>query len=99
MGTIVTNIVLFSVLIYEIVGPFLTKISLEKAGEIDPEGKHIALGGDLDGCDELHAGFDGIQSYPDMADALLRRCVGEKIVRNIYWNNAMEVFRNAVPVL
>ena len=39
VGTIVTNIVLFSVLIYEIVGPFLTKISLEKAGEIDPEGK------------------------------------------------------------
>jgi membrane dipeptidase len=67
--------------------------------EIDPEGKHIALGGDLDGCDELPAGFDGIQSYPDMADALLRRGVGEKIVRNIYWNNAMEVFRNAVPVL
>jgi membrane dipeptidase len=67
--------------------------------EIDPEGKHIALGGDLDGCDELPAGFDGIQSYPDMADALLRRGVGEKIVTNIYWNNAMEVFRNAVPVL
>ena len=39
VGTIVTNIVLFSVLIYEIVGPFLTKISLEKAGEINPEGK------------------------------------------------------------
>ncbi|MBR2943813.1 MAG: cation:proton antiporter [Clostridia bacterium] len=32
---IVLNIILFSVLIYEIVGPFLTKISLEKAGEID----------------------------------------------------------------
>ncbi|MBO5338899.1 MAG: cation:proton antiporter [Clostridia bacterium] len=31
----VLNIVLFSVLVYEIVGPFLTKISLEKAGEID----------------------------------------------------------------
>ena len=31
----VSNIVLFSVLIYEIVGPFLTKISLDKAGEID----------------------------------------------------------------
>ena len=32
---IVLNIILFSVLIYEIVGPFLTKISLQKAGEID----------------------------------------------------------------
>jgi membrane dipeptidase len=66
--------------------------------EIDPDGKHIALGGDLDGCDELPAGFDGIQSYPAMATALLQRGVGEKIVENIYWNNAMEVFRHAVPV-
>ena len=36
VGIIVSNIVLFSVLIYEIVGPFLTKISLTQAGEIDP---------------------------------------------------------------
>ena len=35
IGNTVSNVVLFSVLIYEIVGPFLTKISLEKAGEID----------------------------------------------------------------
>ncbi len=66
--------------------------------ELDPEGKHIALGGDLDGCDVLPAGFDGIQSYPAMANALLCRGVGEKIVENIYWNNAMEVFTHAVPV-
>ena len=39
VGTIVANITLFSVLIYELVGPFLTKIALTKAGEIDPEGK------------------------------------------------------------
>lgn len=39
VGIICANIVLFSVLIYEIVGPFLTKISLTKAGEINPEGK------------------------------------------------------------
>ncbi len=38
-GLIVANIVLFSVLIYELVGPFLTKISLLKAGEINPEEK------------------------------------------------------------
>jgi len=38
-GKIVANITLFSVLIYELVGPFLTKISLLKAGEIQPEGK------------------------------------------------------------
>ncbi len=37
-GVIVTNIILFSVLIYELVGPFLTKVALTKAGEIKPEG-------------------------------------------------------------
>jgi NhaP-type Na+/H+ or K+/H+ antiporter len=39
IGVIVESIVLFSVLVYELVGPFLTKIALQKAGEIDPEGK------------------------------------------------------------
>ena len=39
VASMVLNVVLFSVLVYEIVGPFLTKISLTKAGEIDPEGK------------------------------------------------------------
>lgn len=38
-GEIVRNITLFSVLIYELIGPFLTKISLKKAGEINEEGK------------------------------------------------------------
>ena len=37
-GSIVSNITLFAVLIYEIVGPMLTKISLLKAGEIIPDG-------------------------------------------------------------
>ncbi len=37
-GLIVANITLFSVLIYELVGPFLTKVALLKAGEIRPEG-------------------------------------------------------------
>lgn len=38
-GSIVRNITLFAVLIYEIVGPFLTKIALTKAGDIDVHGK------------------------------------------------------------
>lgn len=38
-GPIIRNVVLFSVLIYELVGPTLTKISLMKAGEINPEGR------------------------------------------------------------
>lgn len=39
VGVIVANITLFGVLIYELIGPLLTKISLTKAGEIQPEGK------------------------------------------------------------
>ena len=39
IGLIVANLTLFSVLIYELVGPFLTKMALSKAGEIDFEGK------------------------------------------------------------
>ena len=61
--------------------------------ELDPSGKHIALGGDLDGCDRLSRGFEGIQSYPALAERLLERGLGEEIIRNIFWNNAMNVFR------
>ena len=36
-GAMIRNIVLFSVLVYELVGPMLTKWALTKAGEIKPE--------------------------------------------------------------
>lgn len=36
-GAIIRSIVLFSVLIYELVGPMLTKIALTKAGDIHPK--------------------------------------------------------------
>lgn len=38
VGVIISNITLFAVLIYELVGPMLTKIALLKAGDIKPEG-------------------------------------------------------------
>ena len=41
-GEIVAQITLFAVLIYELVGPLLTKIALTKAGEIKPEHKTSA---------------------------------------------------------
>ncbi|MCQ2452322.1 MAG: cation:proton antiporter [Oscillospiraceae bacterium] len=41
-GATVRNVVLFSVMIYELVGPTLTKLSLTAAGEINPEGKTSA---------------------------------------------------------
>lgn len=59
--------------------------------ELDPTGKHIALGGDLDGCDTLSEGFSGIQDYPKFADRLLERGVSEETVADIFWNNALGV--------
>ncbi len=38
-GAIVRNITLFAVLIYEIIGPYLTKVALTKAGDIQAEGR------------------------------------------------------------
>lgn len=43
-GNIVRNITLFAVLVYEIVGPFLTKVALTKAGDINSEGKVSSRG-------------------------------------------------------
>ena len=59
--------------------------------ELDPDGTHIALGGDLDGCDGLPEGIDGIQDYPVLARRLLERGLDEKMVYNIFWNNALGV--------
>ena len=41
-GAIVRNITLFAVLIYEIIGPFLTKLALTKAGDIKEDGRKSA---------------------------------------------------------
>ena len=64
--------------------------------ELDPSGKHIALGGDLDGCESLPDGFSGIQDYPKLAARLLQRGVGEETVMDIFWNNAIGVMDRAV---
>ncbi len=59
--------------------------------ELDPDGKHIALGGDLDGCDDLPQGFEGVQDYPAVADNLLDIGLTVENVENIFWNNALGV--------
>lgn len=53
--------------------------------------KHVALGGDLDGCDSLPNGFGGVEDYPKLADSLLHRGVSEQIIYDMFWNNAMGV--------
>ncbi len=64
--------------------------------ELDPNGKHIALGGDLDGCDPLCDGFQGVQDYPAFARRLLDRGLDEATVKNIFWNNAIGVMEHAL---
>ena len=66
--------------------------------ELDGSGEHISLGGDLDGCDELPAGFAGIESYNALADRLHERGLDEVTIRNIYWHNTMGVMDRAVRI-
>lgn len=60
---------------------------------LDPTGKHIALGGDLDGIGSLPEGFTGVQDYEKLAGRLLERGLSEQQVRDIFWNNAMGVMQ------
>lgn len=43
-GEIIRNLTLFSVMIYELVGPMMTKVALTKAGEIIPEHRKSSRG-------------------------------------------------------
>jgi len=59
--------------------------------ELDPDARHIALGGDLDGCDTLPDGFKGVQDYPKLACKLMERGLDDVLVRRIFWENALGV--------
>lgn len=59
--------------------------------ELDPSGEHIALGGDLDGVEHTPDGFEGVQSYPSLADRLEARGLTEALIRKIFWQNALNV--------
>ena len=64
--------------------------------ELDPSGKHIALGGDLDGISKMPEGFEGVQSWPVLAERLLQRGLDENMVMDIFWNNGLGVMDRAV---
>lgn len=61
--------------------------------ELDPSGKHIAIGGDLDGCDSLPIGMKGVQDYPLLTQRLLERGLDESLIYDIFWNNAIGVMK------
>ena len=64
--------------------------------ELDPTGKHIAIGSDMDGIDKMPVGFEGVQSYPVLANRLMERGLSEETLRDIFWNNAIGVMERAV---
>ena len=64
--------------------------------ELDPTGKHLSLGGDLDGITNMPAGFEGVQSYPVLAGRLMERGLDKKMLLDIFWNNAIGVMERAV---
>lgn len=63
--------------------------------ELDPDAKHISLGGDLDGIDFLPEGFNGVEDYPNIASRLLQRGLSEENVLDIFWNNAINAIKKA----
>ncbi len=64
--------------------------------ELDPSGKHIALGGDLDGISAMPSGFEGVQSWPKLAQRLQERGLEKETVMDIFWNNGIGVMERAV---
>lgn len=49
--------------------------------------KTLCLGGDLDGCEALAAGMQGIQDVPQLYEALKARGYGDDLLADIFWNN------------
>ena len=54
--------------------------------------KHVAIGGDLDGCDETVEGISGVQDVPKLWIALQNRGYSERLLDNLFWNNWMRLF-------
>ena len=55
--------------------------------------KHIALGGDLDGCDKLPVGFSGLEDYELLFSYLMQKGLSEEIIQNIFSNTIEEVVK------
>ena len=66
-GALARNVVLFAVLVYELVGPALTKRSLLAVGEIQPEGRTSART-----LNEKHRKYHQLPVHPPKAPAKLR---------------------------
>lgn len=59
---------------------------IERFLSLDGE-KTVALGGDLDGCEALAAGFSGVQDVAKLYQALEERGYPQTLLEDIFWNN------------
>lgn len=53
--------------------------------------KTLCLGGDLDGCEALAAGMQGIQDVPKLYAALQARGYSEALLEDVFWNNLRHI--------
>ena len=54
--------------------------------------KTICFGGDLDGCDLIPAGMEGVQDVHKIYEALQQRGYCEELLQNLFWNNLRRLF-------
>ena len=54
--------------------------------------KHVALGGDLDGCETTVKEITGFQDVPKLYDALEKRGYSKELLDDIFWNNWLRIF-------
>lgn len=53
--------------------------------------KTLCLGGDLDGCEALAAGMQGVQDVPKLYAALRERGYDQALLEDIFWNNLRRI--------
>lgn len=54
--------------------------------------KHVALGGDLDGCESTVKEITGFQDVPKLYEALQNRGYSKELLEDIFWNNWLRIF-------
>ncbi|MBP5166519.1 MAG: membrane dipeptidase [Oscillospiraceae bacterium] len=60
--------------------------------------KTLAIGGDLDGCDRLPEGIEGIQDMTKLYAAFTDRGYGKELLDDIFYNNLMRVVERVCTI-
>lgn len=53
---------------------------------------HVAIGGDLDGCEELAGGFSGLSDFAGFYEFLRGQGYGEVLLNRIFYTNLLHLF-------